>query len=105
MKISVDVFNEDIEKMFEGEADIPQDGIGHEINLRSADGKTLPDFRVQLDPKSKDEIRCFIGRGEGMIRFFGFIILDWRVDFLTPQNFRTGKFVKTPWKILRMEVG
>ena len=103
MKISVGVSNEGTEKVFEGEADVPQDGVGHEMKLRTADGESL-DFGVKLDPKSKDEIRCFIGKGEGMIRFFGFMILGCRADFFTPHNSK-GKFVKTPWEILRMEIG
>jgi len=104
MKIDVGVFNENTEETFRGEAYVPQDGVGREIDLRNADGETLPDFMVKLDPKSKDEIRCFIGKGEGIIRFLGFIILGCRADFFTPQNSK-GKFVKTPWKILRMEIG
>ena len=103
MKISVGVFDEDTKKAFEGEADVPQDGVGHEMRLRTTGGEGL-DFGVKLDPKSKDKIRCFIGKGEGIIRFFGLITLGCRADFFNPQNFR-GKFAKTPWNILRMEIG
>ena len=106
MEIDVMVFNDNIEEVYKGKADIPWDGIGHDVKLRNVSGEDiLSDFKVQLTRGAEEQVCCYIGKEEDRICFTGLIMSGRRVSFFTPHNFRTGKFVKTPWEITRMEVG
>ncbi len=100
------VFNDNIEEVYKGKADIPQDGLGHDVKLRTASGEDiLSDFKVQLIRGAEEQVRCYIGKGEDRICFTSIITLGRVGRFFTPQNFRSGKFVKTPWEMTRMKVG
>jgi len=104
MKIDVMVFNDNTEEVFKGKADIPQDGMSHNVVLRTVSEEILSDFYAQLT-RTEKKVRCYIGKREYRICFTGHIITSGCVDFSTPQSFWTGKFVKTPWEMTRMEVG
>ena len=98
------VFNENTEEVFKGKADIPHDGISHNVVLRTVSEEILSDFYAQLTRGTEKKVRCYIGKGEYRICFTGHITSGC-VDFSTSQNFWTGKFVKTPWEMTRMEIG